>query len=171
MDGAHYFTVTFKGRGRRERRERIPCSPGLAAFVIATVRERFAGKVVDLDAPLLVTAGGKRFTRNEISNLISRIAEAAGITRFRVSAHKVRHTMNVVARVGGVDMTQRSRLLGHSSPRSLARYEHLIPGELHHARAQQMAGLDRYVGGFGARADSGPDPQKDSEGNVRRGAH
>jgi integrase len=65
--------------------------------------------------------------------------------RFRVSAHKLRHTGNVVARRGGVDAVVRSALLNHADGRTVAQYDHLLPDEMYEARLQQREGLARYL--------------------------
>lgn len=143
-EGRAYLSVTVKGRGRRRRRLELPISPKLAEFIrevlLATGRVR-------AEDPLLVGAKGQRLTREALKQLFGRMGRAAGIGRFVLTPHKLRHTMNVVARVGGVEKTTRSRLLAHSSDRSIERYEHLIPAELHDARDQQLQGLARYVKG------------------------
>lgn len=84
---------------------------------------------------------------NEVS---TEILGRESITRFRVSPHKLRHTANVVARLAGIEPHTRSRLLNHNSPQSLQRYEHLLPDELHEARAVQQSALGRYLGKNGA---------------------
>jgi integrase len=80
-----------------------------------------------------------------MSNLLARIGKKAGIGRLRVSAHKLRHTGNVVARRGGVDAVVRSALLNHADTRTVAQYDHLIPDELYEARLQQRDALSRYL--------------------------
>jgi integrase len=76
---------------------------------------------------------------------MARIGKEAGIGRFKVSAHKLRHTANVVARRGGVDPVVRSALLNHSSLRAVQEYDHLLPAETYEARLQQREGLARYI--------------------------
>jgi integrase len=96
--------------------------------------------------PLLLNKNGARWTRTALTNLVARIARQAGVTRFNVSAHKLRHTANVIARRAGVDQYTRSALLNHNDTRTVAQYDHLLPDELIEARAKQRVGLDRYIG-------------------------
>jgi site-specific recombinase XerD len=76
---------------------------------------------------------------------MARIGKQAGISRFRVSAHKLRHTGNVVARRGGVDAVVWSALLNHADSRTVIQYDHVIPDELYEARLQQREALGRYL--------------------------
>lgn len=151
VDGRHFLSVTVKGRGARERRLEMPLSAGLAAHI----QDRLLREArLDPMAPLIVGEAGQRLTRTGLTNLVYRIAEQAGITRMRVGAHKLRHTANVVARFAGVDALVRSKLLGHSSTKSLERYDHLIPGELQEARDQVSDAMRRYLG-IGHATESG----------------
>jgi hypothetical protein len=83
---------------------------------------------------------------------MARIGLEAGIVRFRVSAHKLRHTANVVSRFARLedgsplDRWTRSQLLTHESARAIDRYEHLLPDELFEAREAQRQALSRYLG-------------------------
>jgi integrase len=54
---------------------------------------------------------------------VGRLAE---VKRLRFSAHKLRHTSNVISRVAGIDPLTRSKMLTHSDPRAHARYDHLL---------------------------------------------
>jgi len=101
--------------------------------------------VKSANEPLLVNQRGKRWKRTALSNLMARIGKKAGIGRFRVSAHKLRHTGNVVARRGGLDAVVRSALLNHADTRTVDQYDHLIPDELYEARLQQREALSRYL--------------------------
>jgi integrase len=87
----------------------------------------------------------RRWDRKPLSNMMARIGKRAGITRIRVSAHKLRHTANVVARRGNVDPYMRSVLLNHSNTRTVEVYDHLIPDEMYEARLKQRAGLHSYL--------------------------
>jgi site-specific recombinase XerD len=126
----------------------VPVSPPVVQALQDYLLARGAiDPVKSANEPLLMESRGKRWTRNAMTDLMSRIGEAAGITRFRVSAHKLQHTGNVVARRGGVDAVVRSALLNHSTARTVAEYDHLIPSEVYEARLQQREGLTRYLDG------------------------
>jgi len=145
-DGRYYLAVKRKGRGQQRRQEtrQVPLSLALGDALHKWVLLR--GVKAEPHDPLLIHSDHGRWGRAALSNMVVRLAAAAGVTR-RTSAHKLRHTANVIARLADVDMVTRSRLLGHTSIRSLERYEHVLPHELHEAREQQLDALRRYVGG------------------------
>lgn len=148
VDGRVSVAMTVKGRGTRERKAHKPLSVEVAASLMDYLLERGIADPqhsAHAGEPLLLNANGKRWTRRGLAGLVERIGLAAGITRFRMSPHKFRHMANILAKIGGIDPQVRSRLLGHSSPASLQRYEHLVPGELHVARDAQRAALARYL--------------------------
>lgn len=160
VDGKHFLSVTVKGRGTRERRLEMPLSTALAEFIRDLLLRE--GRL-DPMKPLLTGEKGARLTRTGLTNITYRIAERAGIARMRVSAHKLRHTANVIARFAGIDALVRSKLLGHSSSRSLERYEHLIPGELHEARVLQIDAMHRYLGIGHMSEQAGESPKGEHE--------
>ena len=108
------------------------------------------------DEPLVLSTDGHRWRRTGLSGLMARIGLEAGIVRFRVSAHKLRHTANVVSRFARykdgtpLDRWTRSQLLTHESARAIDRYEHLLPDELFEAREAQRQALSRYLSNSGS---------------------
>lgn len=144
-DGRYYLAVKVKGRG--QAREKAPREVPLSKALGDTLRDWLLARgAVRPDSRLLVNSEGQAWRSETLSNMIARMAQDAGITSMRVSAHKLRHTANVIARLAGVDAPTRSRLLGHSSLSSLERYEHVLPHELHDAREQATNAFQRYVG-------------------------
>jgi site-specific recombinase XerD len=145
--GRHYLTVQVKGqRALGAQKRYVPVSPPVAKALESYLLARGVfDPVKSANEPLLVNSRGKRWTRNAMTDLMARIGQQAGIGRFRVSAHKLRHTANVVARHGGVDAVVRSALLNHSSPRTVQEYDHVLPAEIYQARLQQREGLARYT--------------------------
>jgi integrase len=155
VEGRTALAVTVKGRGRRVQRRHVPLSKPVATalFEYLVSREIHAPQHPDSrDQPLLVNSEGRAWIRTSLSSLMVRIGRQAGVTRFRVSAHKLRHTANVVSRMARLadgsklDRWTRSQLLSHRNPASLDRYEHLLPDELFEAREAQRRGLTRYLG-------------------------
>ena len=68
---------------------------------------------------------------------------------------------NVIPRRAGLDQYTRSALLGHASPKTSGRYDHLVPDELHEARERKEEALGRYVSqgstaGVGSPSPRGP---------------
>lgn len=150
--GLYYVSVAVKGRGV-ERKYDVPLSPGCADLVRDALLSE--GRL-NPDAPLLVNSAGQRWHPTALTNMVARLGRDAGITRFRIGCHTVRHTVNVLARIGGADVVARSKVLGHANPHSLERYEHVLPDELHTVRRQQLEGLDRYLGRYAHGQGSGP---------------
>jgi site-specific recombinase XerD len=144
IDGRHFLLIRVKGRKRRgEERQSVPLGPELARMVQDAVLTRGA---IDPGAPLLVNRSGRRWSRTWLSDTIAAVGRLAEVKRLRVSAHKLRHTSNVISRVAGIDPLTRSKMLTHSDPRAQARYDHLLPGEVYEARLRQQAALQRYIG-------------------------
>jgi site-specific recombinase XerD len=144
VDGKHFLTVKVKGRKRTgEEKKYVPVSPALAQGLSDYLLAR---GLPDPSEPLLVNRQGERWTRGALTQAMTRLGLRAGIQRLSVSAHKLRHTANVLARFAGLDPLTRSALLTHGSPRAVERYDHLIPGELHEARQKQQEALARYLG-------------------------
>jgi hypothetical protein len=110
---------------------------------------------IDPSAPLLVNGSGRRWSRTWLSDTIARIAELAELRRLRPSAHKLRHTSNVISRVAGIDPLTRSKMLTHSDPRAQARYDHLPPmrsmrpDSASRARSSGILGSRRMTSYFG----------------------
>jgi site-specific recombinase XerD len=163
VGGRTALALTVKGRGRRVRKEHIPLSEPVATALFEYLVERGVSNPQDARhrvEPLLLCGPGRRWTRTGLSGLMARIGEAAGISRMRVSAHKLRHTAAIVQRFARrsdgstLDRWTRSKLLSQRNPQSLDRYEHLLPDELFEAREAQRRGLARYLGEGG----QGPDP-------------
>jgi site-specific recombinase XerD len=143
VDGGWSLAVTVKGRGHRQRKITVPLSKAVSDEIQS---ELLARGMPRGDEPLLVNRSGKRYTRTGLQYIVVRTAKDAGIERARISPHKIRHTVNVVRKVGGMDAWTRSRLLGQSSERSQERYDHVVPGELRAAKDVQAEGLAKYLG-------------------------
>ncbi len=144
LDDKHFLTCRVKGRKRRgEARHPYPLSAPMAE----ALRDYLLARGMPPgQEPLLVNRRGRRWTRSGLTQLMGRIGAKAGVTRFRVSAHKLKHTANVVARTAGLDRYTRSQLLAHGNDKTLDRYEHLLPDELYEARQRQEKALRRYIG-------------------------
>lgn len=168
-EGGRYFVaVAHKGRGQQRKKvtRDVPLSKALGDALRDWLLLR--GTMTAPDAPLLLNSEGQRWLRAVLSNMIARLAVAAGITRLRVSAHKLRHSKNVRDRLAGIDAVTRARLNGHRSLRSQERYDHLVPGELHEASEHSLDKLQEWLGKpFRAEPESEPDDQKKQASNLR----
>ncbi len=149
IDGQVFLTVRVKGRrAANAEPDSKPLSPDVAELVRDSLLARGMPKP---DLPLLPGSRGGRFTESELTCAFIRIGVKAGITRISTSPHRLRHTANVIARRAGVDALTRARMLGHRSLRTLARYDHLVPGETAQGRAAQRAEMENYLRQGGAR--------------------
>lgn len=91
-----FLRVVVKGGDER----RVPIPHEMAAQLDAYLTGR--GDLTR-SAPLLVNSRGQRWTRSGLSQRVAQIAREAGITRLRVSAHKLRHTAASLALASGVN--------------------------------------------------------------------
>jgi integrase len=154
-EGKFFLRVRVKGGPMR----RVVITPALGERVKDYLLSR---GMPGPETPLLLNKNGQRWTRTALTNLVARIARQAGVTRFSVSAHKLRHTSNVIARRAGLDPYTRSALLNHSDTRTVAQYDHLLPDELIEARARQHAGLETYLrSGLSSSSERSPDTTKE----------
>lgn len=143
IEGAVYLTLAVKGRRRQgEQTASIPLSAPCAEMVKDALLAR--GMPAE-DEPLLIDLRGGRWNPTQLGMTMTRLGLRAGITRLSTSPHKLRHTANVVARQSGIDALTRAKMLNHRSMKTLARYDHLVPGETAKGREQQRAGLAAYL--------------------------
>lgn len=129
-DAQGRYTVRVTVKGGREHL--VPLSSHLA--------ERLRGRPAH--EPLVPGPDGGRWTRTALSQAMVRIGRRAGIGRFSVSAHKLRHTGATMALAAGANPMAVSRLLNHTSLRTTEQYLHLMPGALHEARAAQARAIE-----------------------------
>lgn len=141
-DGTFVLMIVPKGRGRQSERVPKVLSETTSKRLYELLRHREAGP----KEPLLVNTFGKRYSRTVLSTAIARIAKRAGVTRFRVGAHTIRHTWNVVARVeAGLDGPQRAGGLDQTDVASATKYDHLLPRELVETARKVQDGMMRYA--------------------------
>jgi len=164
VDGTVYLTLRVKGRrGQNQEPASIPLSAPVAEALRVHITSRPA---IGPDSPLFVTPAGVRYKRTQLSQLFIRLGKRAGITRISTSPHKLRHTANVIARIAGIDPLTRAAMLNHRSLRTLARYDHLVPGETAKGRVIARQGLADYLAqghsGEILRHDTSEEPSKSS---------
>lgn len=150
IGGAWHLSLRVKGRRQAgSEPAKIPVSPAVAEALRRQENEEVPpcarGGNDRVPLPLLVTAAGERFTRSQLTQAMIRLGRRAGIRRLSTSPHKLRHTANVVARMAGVDALTRAAMLNHRSMKTLARYDHLVPGEVARGREQQRQGFESYL--------------------------
>jgi integrase len=138
VKGVLYLSVVVKGG----HPARVPISPDVADHLKDWLLSR---NMPDPPEPLLLDSNGKRLSRGGLAFMTISIAKQAGIKRWKVRPHTLRHTLNVIRRQAKLDPMVRSALLTHRSPQSIVSYEHLMPEELVDARRQQRVGLAAYL--------------------------
>lgn len=147
VQGRYFLALIVKRRGDRRKVYTVdtPVSKALGEALSQAVALRPEYQQ-EHDRPLLLESDGGRWNPKSLSNMVARVAAGVGILRLRVSAHKLRHTREVVDRRAGLDQATRARLRARSSIRSLDRYEHVLPEELPDAREIANQGLRAYIG-------------------------
>ena len=153
IGGRYFLSVKLKGRGqqRREQTQDKPLSKGLGDALRDWLLLR--GTMTGPGDPLLINSEGHRWKRAVLGNMITRLSIGAGVTRLRVSPHKLRHSKNVRDRLAGIDAVTRARLNGHTSLRSQERYDHVLPNELHDAADHSLDELAKWLGREPFRAE------------------
>lgn len=121
MGGRFGLRVTGKGGKRRT----VKVTPDLWGRIQAYRQSE--GRPVALDSedhsPLFVSRAGGRLSDRYIRKIITNAGQRAGIKK-SISPHWLRHTHATLAVVGGASLQQVQAALGHSDPRTTARYEH-----------------------------------------------
>jgi integrase len=143
--GTVFVSTTVKGGSHHK----VPLSPE----VTTALHDYFLSRSMpNPGEPIFVDSRGHRLTRGTLAYVTMWIGRRAGIKRFGVRPHVIRHSVNVLRRQSGIDSTTRSALLTHTSPQSIISYEHTDPRELIPARAQQRRALEEILKG-GSRSE------------------
>lgn len=147
VEGRYFLALIVKRRGDRRKVYTVdtPISKTLGEALSQAVALRPEHQQAH-DQPLLRNSEGARWGTKALSSMVARVAAGVGILRLRVSAHKLRHTREVIDRRAGLDQATRARLRARSSMRSLERYEHVLPEELPGAREIANQGMRDYIG-------------------------
>lgn len=117
LDGERIIlTVRVKGGRFRE----ITLGAEVAGRLLETLKFREARQ----RDPLLVNEKGDRYTRTTLSEMVLRMAVKAGITRIRVRAHVLRHSVATLASATGADVPTIAAMLNHSDIHTVQRYVH-----------------------------------------------
>jgi integrase/recombinase XerD len=89
-----------------------------------------AARGIGRGATVFCTLTGAKMPTSYVRGLLPRLAKRVGIEK-RVHAHGLRHTMASQMRSEGVDIGVISRVLGHTSISTTARYlDHISPAEV-----------------------------------------
>jgi integrase len=136
----HAFLLSdFKAKNRRKDSALwrvLPVCPRLGRLL-----ERLRRRAPKGDGFVFLTAGGKAWTNNALRLAVRRAVHRAGLDAVAgeepVVAYTLRHTAATQATANGVSDRRLADLLGHTSTRTTARYQHLQLEDL--AEALQQA--------------------------------
>jgi site-specific recombinase XerD len=136
LEDAHGGSRLFVGMGKGRKSREVPIQPDVTAAIRAYLAA--TGRRLGKPGPLFRAhdrAATKltrdRLTARAVGQLITRLAESAGIVGKAVSPHCFRHSYAVRALLHGGNVVSVSKLLGHASITTTQRYvDHLATSEL-----------------------------------------
>lgn len=117
-------SIVLYGKGAKERV--VPMRAELAEALQRYLAERKVNPGCPLPRRFFRNQWGYAITRNGVHYLVKRIAQAAGIQRDAVSAHKLRHTVATQLLERDADLRSIQELLGHESIATTQRYTHVV---------------------------------------------
>lgn len=125
-------SVRVMGKGSKERI--VP----LNAIVVAALQEWLAVRspATPDENAVFLNRFGRRISPRGVEKIVARCVLAAGITKEKISPHKLRHTFATLLHLNGVDILEIQALLGHSSVTSTQIYTHVSQTKLKHAVEQ-----------------------------------
>lgn len=110
-------------------------SAAVAEPLLKLLKEREA----EPDEPLLVNSAGRRFTRTHFSDMVSRIARRAGVTRLPVRSHLFgRHSPASLAGQNGSSVFEIAAMLRHRDANTAKRYVHGVTADAARARVREL---------------------------------
>ncbi len=126
-------TIRVLGKGAKERL--IPMND----LVVRALEEWLAVRPLSLTAPdpdrhdaeaLFLNRFGRRLSSRGVEKMVSKYVAASGISKDKVSPHKLRHTFATLLHLNGVDILEIQALLGHSTITSTQIYTHVNTSRL-----------------------------------------
>lgn len=112
----HQRQLHVQGKGRRNRQ--VPLNEYMVTLLKPIVKTR------KYTTYLLIRRDGSRLSYKNILQIVTRLAQAAGITYKKVTPHKLRHSFATHLKDAGVSIHSIMLLLGHSSIAETERYLH-----------------------------------------------
>jgi site-specific recombinase XerD len=120
-------TVKVMGKGSKERL--IP----LNTIVIQALQDWLLCRPGTEDTAVFLNRFGRRLSGRSVENIVKKYVRQAGITKAKVSPHKLRHTFATLLHVNDVDLVEIQTLMGHASITSTQIYTHTNAGKLRSA--------------------------------------
>lgn len=114
-----------RGKGRRHW---LALRPDLAELLESYLRGRPRVPADEQGTPLLtsLSAPGRRLSRRGLRHVVDGYLREAGLKTPGSSTHALRHTAGTLAYRHSRDLRAVQEMLGHASPRTTARYAHLV---------------------------------------------
>lgn len=115
-------------KARRRRKDNAPFRVLMVTARLARLLERLRGRATDAAGPIFVNARGKRWTGSALRLATRRAAARAGLAvegTENLVPYTIRHSAATEATAAGVRDRVLADLLGHTNPRTTARYQHL----------------------------------------------
>jgi len=126
---------TLRLFGKRSKERLVPLPPGLVGRLRAHLAKREASNSPSGNAPLLLNAAGKPYSRRTVQRLVSRYLGNVTSQRKR-SPHVLRHTFATHMLDRGADLNAVKELLGHAGLGATQVYTHNTAEKLKKAHAQ-----------------------------------
>lgn len=122
-------TALVTGKGSRQRL--VPLGRHAREAIEAYLPDRLALRRAGRDSgALLLSARGRRLTRQAIWQIVKKAARRAGVPGDAVSPHVLRHSAATHMVEGGADLRTVQELLGHASIRTTQVYTRVSPQHL-----------------------------------------
>ncbi len=123
-------TILVYGKGSKERL--IPMNEEVEAALRAMLEDP-ERVVATGERAVFLNARGKRMSGRAVQYLVDRYVEQAGISKDKISPHKLRHTFATLLHARNVDLVDIQSLMGHASLVSTQIYTHTNVGRLQKA--------------------------------------
>jgi len=131
-------TIKVLGKGAKERL--IP----LNDLVIKALKEWLLHRPATLETAVFLNRFKRRLSGRSVENIVKKYVRQAGITKLKVSPHKLRHTFATLLHVNDVDLLEIQTLMGHASITSTQIYTHTNADRLRTA-VRRLDGLGSLV--------------------------
>jgi integrase len=133
---------SFKGKNQRRDGVRVRVIP-LTPVVIQVLRDWWQARKPKLDAPVFLNSKGLPWSSNALRLAMHRACEVVNNQPGeRVVCYTIRHTGATKATLNGVADRLLAGIMGHSSTRTTARYQHLGEQDLVRVMAQATKGAE-----------------------------
>lgn len=140
----HGDILTIIGKGNKERTVYLNDSCIKSINNYLEVRESEKIKLGDRDK-LFISRQHRAVSKVTVENIVKKHIQNTGITKEKISPHKLRHTAaTLMYKHGGVDIRVLQSILGHESVSTTQIYTHLDDDRLREAvKANPLANIDK----------------------------